>query len=134
MNPDGETEMNLIRFALVADAAATVATGALLAIGGGLLADLTGLPATVTLLLGLFLIAFAALVGWAGMQRETPRGAATLIVFVNAAWVVGSLIVLLAGTFPLSLLGVAFVIAQAAAVAVLATLQWVGLGRARVLA
>src|SRR5689334_5806240 len=68
-NPDGETEMNLIRLALVADAAATAATGALLAIGGSLLADLTGLPATATLPLGLFLVAYAAFVGWAGMQR-----------------------------------------------------------------
>jgi len=133
-NPDGETEMNLIRFALVADAAATVATGALLAVGGSLLADLTGLPATATLPLGLFLIVFAAFVGWVGMQQQTPRGAATLIVIVNAAWVIGSLIVLLAGTFPLTLLGVAFVIAQAVAVAALAALQWVGLGRARALA
>ncbi|KQW78287.1 hypothetical protein ASC89_15990 [Devosia sp. Root413D1] len=126
--------MNLIRFALVADAAATVATGALLAIGGSLLADLTGLPATATLPLGLFLVAFAAFVAWVGMQRETPRGATMLIVIVNAAWVVASLIVLLAGTFPLTLLGVAFVIAQAVAVAALAALQWVGLGRARALA
>lgn len=133
-NPDGETEMNLIRFALVADAVATAATGALLAVGGGLLADLTGLPATATLPLGLFLIVFAAFVAWVGMQRETPRGATMLIVIVNAAWVVASLIVLLAGTWALTLLGVAFVIAQAVAVAALAALQWVGLGRARALA
>jgi len=133
-NPDGETEMNLIRFALVADALATAATGALLAVGGALLADLTGLPAAATLPLGLFLIAFAAFVGWVGMQGETPRGAATLIVIVNSAWVVASVIVVLAGTFPLTLLGVAFVLAQAVAVAGLVALQWVGLGRTRALA
>ena len=126
--------MNLIRFALVADAVATVATGALLAAGGSFLAGLTGLSATATLPLGLFLIAFAAFVAWVGMQQQTPRGAARLIIIVNAAWVVGSLIVLLAGTWALTLLGVAFVIAQAIAVAALAALQWVGLGRARALA
>lgn len=126
--------MNLIRFALTADAIATAATGALLAVGGALLADLTGLPAAATLPLGLFLIAFAALVGWVGMQRETPRGAAMLIVIVNGAWVVASVIVVLAGTFPLTLIGVAFVLAQAIAVAALVALQWVGLGRARALA
>jgi len=133
-NPDGETEMTLIRFALVADAAATAATGVLLAVGGSLLADLTGLPASATLPLGLFLIVYAAFVGWVGMQRETSRGATMLIVLINAAWVVGSVIVLLAGTWALTLLGVAFVIAQALAVAALAALQWVGLGRARALA
>lgn len=126
--------MNLIRFALTADAIATAATGALLAVGGALLADLTGLPAAATLPLGLFLIAFAALVGWVGMQRETPRGAAMLIIIVNSAWVVASVIVVLAGSFPLTLLGVAFVLAQAIAVAALVALQWVGLGRARALA
>lgn len=126
--------MNLIRFALTADAIATAATGALLAVGGALLADLTGLPAAATLPLGLFLIAFAAFVGWVGMQRETPRGAAMLIVIVNGAWVVASVIVVLAGTFPLTLIGVAFVLAQAIAVAALVALQWVGLGRARALA
>lgn len=126
--------MNLIRFALTADAIATAATGALLAIGGGLLAELTGLPAAATLPLGLFLIAFAAFVGWVGMQRETPRGTATLIVLVNAAWVVGSVIVLLAGTWTLTLLGVAFVLAQAVAVAAFVALQWIGLGRTRALA
>lgn len=130
---DGETEMNLIRLALVADAAATVATGALLAVGGSFLAGLTGLPATATLPLGLFLVAFAAFVGWVGLQQQTPRGAAMLIVLVNAAWVVGSVIVLLAGTWALTLLGVAFVIAQAVAVAALAALQWAGLGRANAL-
>lgn len=123
--------MNLIRFALTADAIATAATGALLAVGGALLADLTGLPAAATLPLGLFLIAFAAFVGWVGMQRETPRSAAMLIVIVNCAWVVASVIVVLAGSFPLTLLGVAFVLAQAIAVAALVALQWVGLGRAR---
>lgn len=126
--------MNLIRFALVADAVATVATGALLALGGSLLAGLTGLPGAATMPLGLFLIAFAAFVAWVGLRQQTPQGAAMLIVIVNAAWVVGSLIVLLAGTFPLTLLGVAFVIAQALAVAALAALQWMGLGRTRALA
>jgi len=123
--------MNLIRFALTADAIATAATGALLAIGGGLLAELTGLPAAATLPLGLFLVAYAAFVGWVGMPRETSRGAVLSIILINTAWVVGSVIVLLAGVFPLTLLGIAFVIAQAVAVAALAALQWVGLGRAR---
>lgn len=126
--------MNLIRFALVADAAATVATGTLLAVGGSLLEGLTGLPATATTPLGVFLIAFAAFVAWVGLKRQTPQGAAMLIVLVNAAWVIGSLIVLLAGTWALTLLGVAFLIAQALAVAALAALQWMGLGRTRALA
>jgi hypothetical protein len=133
-NPDGETEMNLIRFALIADAVASGTTGLLLAAGGSFLAGLTGLPEAAAMPLGVFLVAFAALVAWVGLKQQTPRGAVLLIVMANAAWVVGSIIVLLAGAWSLTLIGVAFVIAQALAVAALATLQWMGLGRVRALA
>jgi hypothetical protein len=126
--------MNLIRFALIADAIASGATGLLLAAGGDFLAGLTGVPAATAMPLGLFLIVFAVFVAWVGLKPQTPRGPAMLIVLVNAAWVIGSAIVLLAGAFPLTLLGIAFVIAQALAVAALAALQWMGLGRARALA
>ena len=126
--------MNLIRFALIADAVAGLASGVLLAAGGSLLAGLTGLPEATAMPLGVFLVAFAAFVAWVGLKQQTPRGAAMLIVIVNAAWVVGSVIVLLAGTWALTPLGVAFVVAQALAVAALAALQWMGLGRTRALA
>lgn len=126
--------MNLTRFALIADAIASGATGLLLAVGGTFLAVLTGIPATAALPLGLFLIVFAAFVAWVGLRARTPRGPAMLIVLANALWVVGSAIVLLAGAFPLTLLGVAFIIAQAVAVAALAALQWLGQGCTRVLA
>ncbi len=56
------------------------------------------------------------------------------IVLVNAAWVIGSVAILLIGALPLTMLGIAFVIAQAVAVAALAALQWMGLGRTGALA
>jgi hypothetical protein len=123
--------MNLIRTALVADAVACFASGALLAAGGTFLASLTGVPAAVSTPLGLFLLALGAFIAWVGARRETPRGPVLLIVVLNSAWVVGSIIVLLAGVLPLTMFGVAFVIVQAIAVAALAAIQWIGLGSAR---
>lgn len=126
--------MPLIRFALLADAVASGATGLLLAFGGSFLAGLTGVPADIAMPLGLFLVVFALFVAWVGWQRTTSRGLAMTIVLVNAAWVIGSIAILLIGALPLTMLGVAFVIAQAGAVAALAALQWMGLGRTGALA
>jgi hypothetical protein len=126
--------MPLIRLALIADAIASGATGLLLALGGSFLAGLTGIATDIAMPLGLFLIVFAVFVAWVGTRRSTARGLAGTIVLVNAMWVIGSGVVLLAGTLPLTMLGIAFVIVQALAVAGLAALQWIGLGRAAALA
>jgi hypothetical protein len=122
--------ITLIRFALLADAATTAATGLLMAGAAGLLGELTGIPAAFSLPAGIGLVAFAAFVGWVGSRRDTPRRLAAIIVGVNVLWVAGSIAVLAIGLFPLSLLGFAFVIVQAVAVAALAVLQEIGLGRA----
>jgi len=126
--------MTLIRLAFTADAVATAATGLLLAVGGEVLAGLTGLPAAFTMPVGWLLVLFALFVGWIGTRRPVPLGLGTLVVWVNAAWVVASVVVLLVGTFPLTLIGVAFVLAQAVAVALLGALQWHGLAHDRAFA
>lgn len=126
--------MPVIRIALIADAIASGATGLLLAFGGSFLAGLTGIPADIAMPLGLFLVVFALFVAWVGWPSTTSRGLAMTIVLVNAAWVVGSIAILLTSMLPLPMLGVVFVIAQAVAVAALAALQWMGLGRAGALA
>ncbi len=123
-------QTRLVRFALVADAIATAATGALMAAAAGLLADFTGIPATFSMPVGLGLIAFAAFVGWVSSRVDISRGLTMLVVGINALWVLGSVAVMAMGVWPLSMLGVVFVIVQAAAVAILAILQEVGLGRA----
>jgi hypothetical protein len=117
-----------VRFAFLADAIATAATGLLMAAAGQLLAEITGIPAGFSVPVGIALVAFAALVGIVGTRRQTPRSLATAIVGINALWVVGSLAVLALGAFPLTMLGVAFVVIQALAVAALAILQHVSLG------
>ena len=123
-------QITLLRFALYADAAATAATGLLMAGAAGMLAQVTGIPAAFSMPVGLGLIAFAAFVGWVGWRAQTSRPLAMLVIAVNALWVVGSIVVLVAALFPLTLLGTAFVLVQAVAVGALALLQQAGLAMA----
>lgn len=119
----------LLRQALLADAAVSGATGLLLALGAGPLADLLALPEGLLRHAGLVLLPFAAAVGWLG-TRERPSGAAVrAVVVVNALWVVESLALLVGGWVAPNALGHAFVVAQALAVAALAGAQQVGLQR-----
>jgi hypothetical protein len=120
-------QITLLRLALLADAAATAATGLLMAGAATMLAQITGIPAAFSLPVGLGLVAFAAFVGWVGRRAPTSRSLAMLVVALNALWVVGSIVVLVTGLFPLTLLGTAFVIVQAVAVGALALLQQAGL-------
>jgi hypothetical protein len=60
-----------------------------------------------------------------------PTAAAWAVVVGNSAWVLGSIGAAVAGWDTFTALGVAVVLAQAAAVAVFADLQWIGLRRAR---
>jgi hypothetical protein len=71
-------------------------------------------------------VAFLAYVG----TRETiARPAVQAIIVLNVLWVAGSALLLLSGFVAPTALGSAFVIAQAAAVAVFAELQFIGLRR-----
>jgi hypothetical protein len=52
------------------------------------------------------------------------------VILFNLAWTVDSAVVLVAGWFPLTAAGVAFILAQAAAVVIIAAAQFYALGRA----
>jgi uncharacterized membrane protein len=116
-----------LRRALWVDAATCLATGALLATAASPLAPFLGLPDELLRYAGVALFPVAAFMGWLSLRREVPRWGAWLAVLGNAGWVAGSALVL----FVLSptALGYAFVVAQAAAVAALAELEYAGLRR-----
>lgn len=120
---------NILRLALIADAVASGATGHLMLVGAGFLAGLLGLPLELLRYAGLALLPFVAFVAFVGTRAEISRAAVWAIILVNAAWVAGSVALLLSGWVAPTFLGYAFVLAQAAAVAVLAELQWIGLRR-----
>jgi hypothetical protein len=126
-----EYQSGLLRFALKFDAVASGMMGLLLLAGGSMLADLLGMPADLLVPLGLFLAAYAVSIWLIGTQRNINRTAAWAVVGLNLVWVIESVAVVIFGWFPLTALGVAFVLAQAVAVLVFADLQYLGLRRSR---
>ena len=119
----------ILRLALQADAAVSGAMALLLTFGAGMLAAVLGLPEPLLLESGLFLIAYAALVGWLGSRTAMPRALVLLIVAGNALWTLGSIALLFSGAVTPTLLGKLFVTLQAVAVGVFAELQYLGLRR-----
>ncbi|MES2894460.1 MAG: hypothetical protein V4759_00375 [Pseudomonadota bacterium] len=123
-----------LRRALAVDAVASGAVGVLLAFGGATLESLTGLQTALTEPAGYFLIAYAAFVGFLGLRATLPAAAVWLVIVGNAIWALESLMLLAMGWAQPTLVGYAFVIGQAMAVAAFAELQFMGLRRSARLA
>lgn len=119
----------LLRRVLWADAASCAASGLLQLLATSALVPLLGLPAMLLTGTGLFLIAYAALVGWAASREAPPRGLVWLFVAGNGVWAIDCVVLLVSGQFPVTGLGTAYVVLQAVTVVVLAELQWLGLRR-----
>jgi hypothetical protein len=115
--------MNLKKILLL-DAATCVVTGTLLAVMAGKLSALLGLPEALLFYAGLALLPIAAFMAWTAQRPAEP--AVWLVIGGNALWVLGSLAVL--AMSPTGL-GYAFVIGQAAVVAILAECEFIGLRR-----
>ena len=126
-----EDRARLLRLALKLDALASGALGVLSLVAAPVLDDLFGTPRAVLLPVGLFLVAYAAAVWFVGARPSISRPAAWTVVGHNLLWVVASIVAVAAGWLPLTTVGTAFVLAQAAAVALFAVLQFLGLRRAR---
>jgi hypothetical protein len=124
-----DSRPRFLRTVLLVDAATCVATGLLMTAGSAALAPLTQLPADLLFYAGLSLFPVAAFIAFVATRKELPPAGVWLVIAGNAAWVAGSLWLLLGGTLSPSLIGYAFLAAQAAAVAVLAELEYVGLRR-----
>jgi hypothetical protein len=144
----------LLRFALRLDAAASGALGVVGLAAAPLLTDGLGPPssaeraarcrrargspaadrrtrAAVLRGTGAFLVAYAVALVVLAAARTIPRPAAWTMVVGNLAWTLGSVVAVLAARESLTAVGVGVVLVQAAAVAVFAELQWLGLRRAR---
>jgi hypothetical protein len=117
-----------LRFALLGDAAASGATGLLLAAGAGFLAGLLDLPEGLLRIAGLVLLPYAAFVAWLGTRGDgVPRNPVRAIVAVNLLWALDSALLLAAGPVAPNGLGIAFVLAQALVVLGFAGMQWTAL-------
>ena len=117
--PVTDTQRGL-RTVLRLDAVASGALGVAAAAGAGVLDTLLRLPGGLLLGVGVFLVLYAV-----GLVVLAARPAATWVVVLgNSAWVLASLGLAVGAWEQLTVLGVVVVLAQAAAVAVFAVLQY----------
>ena len=119
-----------LRNILAADAAISGAAAILMSVGAPYLSPLLGLPAGLLFWAGVVLVPFVALLLATLRRQSVPRLIMIDIIAVNALWVAVSFGLLFSGLVSPNALGIAFVAAQALAVAVLAELQFVGMRRA----
>jgi hypothetical protein len=122
---------SFLRRALLADAIFSGVSAVLLTLGASALASLLNLPEGLLRETGLFLVAYAVLVGWLGTRPSIPRPLVWIVIAGNAAWALASIALLFSGWVTPNLLGEVAVAMQAIAVGVFAELQYVGLRRSR---
>lgn len=119
-----------LRRVLWADAASCVATGAVQVGLNEPLAHLLHLPAALLMVTGVFLLAYAAAVLVVAGRAEPARAVVGTIVLGNFGWAAGCVALLAVGGLAPTAAGVAWVLAQAVTVVLLAELQWTCLRRA----
>jgi hypothetical protein len=120
-----------LKTALRIDAVTCVAMGLLMTVGSGLISDFTRIPETLLMAAGLSLFPIAAFIGFVSSRELIRAPEVWIVIFGNIGWVMASLWLLAAGTIMPNSLGVAFVALQAAAVALLAAVEYAGLNRRR---
>jgi hypothetical protein len=127
LRPAGDAQRGLV-LALRADAAITGAFGVLLGVASPLLDGWLGIDAALLLVLGVGLVGYALVLEFVVARRPT-RALVWEVVVLNVMWVAASVVAVLTDALTLTTLGTVFVLAQAAAVAVLADLQYLALRR-----
>lgn len=125
--------MHMTRFlklVLTADALSCLGMGAALATAAAPLSDLFGLAERLLLGAGLALLPIGLFILAVAVRKSAALPFVHAIVAGNVLWVAASA-VLAANAAGVTMLGTTFVLAQAAAVAVLTLLETVGAARAR---
>jgi hypothetical protein len=116
-----------LRRVLWADAAVSLAMALLLIFGASAIASLTSLPEMLLSGAGWVLMPWVALVAFTATRNPLRTWLAWLVVALNVVWVVESGFLLTMDSINANAFGVAFVLAQAFGVFVLAALQATGL-------
>jgi hypothetical protein len=116
-----------LRRALQADAVFSGISAVIMTLDAGALASFLNLPEALLRETGLFLMAYAALVGWLGSRPSVPKVLVTIVIIGNAAWTLASIALLFSGAVSPNILGDIIIVAQAIATGVFAELQYIGL-------
>jgi hypothetical protein len=120
---------SLLRRALQADAIFSGTGAVLLTLGAGEFAPLLNLPEPLLREAGLFLIVYAAFVGWLGTRTAFPKILVVAVVAGNAAWTLSSIALIFSGAVTPNVLGEIALAMQAIVVGILAELQFLGMRR-----
>ena len=118
---------SFLRRALIADAVFSGVAALGFTFGAGAFAPLFNLPEMLLREVGLFLIVYAAFVGWLGTRQTMMKALVLIVITGNAAWTLASIALLFSGAVSPNLFGMAMVAAQAIATGVFAELQYIGL-------
>jgi hypothetical protein len=118
-----------LRRVLLLDAASCTAMGLLLLGATSVVSGLTQLPAGLLSEASMVLLPFAVLLAVLATRPRLPRLAVWAVIVVNGIWVIDSVVLLFSGWVQPTLLGHGFVVCQAVFVAVIATLEYLGLRR-----
>ena len=113
----------LLRRVLLADALACLGAGAVTLVGSAWLAPHLGLPAALLAGAGALLLPVAALIAVVATRDPVPAGGLRAIVAINLLWVAASLGLFLVPGIDPTLLGAAFILAQAILVAAFAAIE-----------
>jgi len=120
--------MKMLKNVMLINAISSGATGLGLAVFPEIVAGLFETTATMPFIeVGIFLIAFAALVFSVSRGNPVNVRAVRLVIVLDTLWVVGSAAIVLFQLFPISILGYVFIGAVAIWVAAMAYLQSAGL-------
>src|SRR5215475_8919016 len=118
-----------LQVALLADAAASGASAALLVTSAGFLESWLGLPVALMREVGFVLIPYVIVVAFMASRPTAFVGAVNTIVAINLAWTAASSLLLVSGWVAPTALGIAFVLAQGLAVGTFGIIQYVCLRR-----
>ena len=111
------------RLTLYVDTITCAAMAALLLVLAGPLGGWLDLPVDFLRWVGVILLPWIALLAWFATRQHVTRGMLLAVIAINIVWVAGSIGVLVSNQVDPNGWGVAFVLVQAAAVAMLTGVQ-----------
>ncbi len=120
---------SLLRTVLLVDAITCVAMALLLIVAGDMIELWLTIPAVIQRISIVILLPFAMFVAYTATRPSPANGVVWFIIVGNAGWVIASLALLLFDGAAFNLAGKAFIGMQAAAVMLLAELEFFGLRR-----
>ena len=119
-----QASTTLLRRVLWADAATSVACGAIHVAALDTLSRVLALPSALLFETGLFYLAYGALVAWAASRPEPPRPLVLLFAFGNIGWALLCVAALAEPWLHPSFAGGAWIALQALVVFAFGELQW----------